>query len=90
MQLYRVEGGKLGETWLTLLSWARHGPTPLGRSTGRASWGRKMSGPTRLDHESQYFTLFLKQRTMLLQQGSLLSMQILQQCDDISLPAQKA
>jgi SnoaL-like domain len=36
MQSYRIEAGKLAETWLILLHWARHGPTPLRRSIGRA------------------------------------------------------
>jgi len=29
---YRIEAGKLAETWVSLLPWIRHGPTPLRRS----------------------------------------------------------
>jgi hypothetical protein len=37
LQVYRIEDGKLAETWLTLLKLGWHGPIRLGRSTGRAS-----------------------------------------------------
>lgn len=36
MQVYRVERGKLADTWLPCFHSARRGPTPLGRSIGRA------------------------------------------------------
>jgi hypothetical protein len=37
MQLYRIEAGKLAETWLTLLKLGSAWPMLLGRSTGRAT-----------------------------------------------------
>src|SRR5258706_268083 len=37
MQLYRVEGASSRRLGSCCSSWDRHGPTPLGRSTGRPS-----------------------------------------------------
>jgi hypothetical protein len=36
MQTYRIEQGKLAETWVISSRSARHGTTPLRRTVGRA------------------------------------------------------